>query len=146
MSYGQPTALILPEASSHKRRLKCDTNISPRRLITHLLHQMVHHRTNLRGNGQWSATIARITTKTYTTILTTKTSSESCAIRSFLLVTLSTGKVGCRTDSYSTSSGTKSRSSSVKIKNGVSTNVLSKSNNTHRGGNKQNIMHRINQG
>ena len=31
------------EASPHKRRLKCDTNISPRRLITHLLHQMVHH-------------------------------------------------------------------------------------------------------
>ena len=40
------------ETSPHKRRLKCDTNISPRRLITHLLHQMVHHRTTLRGNGQ----------------------------------------------------------------------------------------------
>ena len=40
------------EASPHKRRLKCDTNISPRRLITHLLHQMVHHHTTLRGNGQ----------------------------------------------------------------------------------------------
>ena len=40
------------EASHHKRRLKCDTNISPRRLMTHLLHQMVHHRTTLRGNGQ----------------------------------------------------------------------------------------------
>src|SRR6185436_436494 len=25
MSYGQPTALIPPEASPHKRRLKCDT-------------------------------------------------------------------------------------------------------------------------
>ena len=35
---------------------------------------------------------------------------------------------------YSTSSGTKSGSSSVKIKNGVSTNVLSKSNYTHGGG------------
>ena len=77
---------------------KCDTNISPRRLITYLLHQMVHHRTTLHGNGQWSATIARITTKTHTTILTTKRSSESCAIRSFLRVTLSTGKVGCRTE------------------------------------------------
>ena len=42
-SYGQPTALISPKAY---------TNISPRRLITHLLHQMVHHRTTLRGNGQ----------------------------------------------------------------------------------------------
>ena len=35
---------------------------------------------------------------------------------------------------YSTSSSTKSGSSSVKIKNGVSTNVLSKSNHTHGGG------------
>ena len=86
------------EASPHKRWLKCDTNISPRRLITHLLHQMVHHRTTLRGNGQWSATIVRITTKTHTMILTTKRSSESCAIRNFLRVTLSTGKVGCRTE------------------------------------------------
>ena len=40
------------EASPHKRRLKYDTNISPRRLMTHLLHQMVHHHTTLRGNGQ----------------------------------------------------------------------------------------------
>ena len=32
------------------------------------------------------------------------------------------------------SSGTKSGSSSVKIKNGVSTNILSKSNHTHGGG------------
>ena len=70
------------EASPHKRRHKCDTNISPRRLMTHLLHQMVHHRTTLRGNGQWSATIARITTKTHTTTLTMKGGlSESCAIR-----------------------------------------------------------------
>ena len=27
-------------------------NISPRRLITLLLHQMVHHHTTLRGSGQ----------------------------------------------------------------------------------------------
>ena len=33
MSYGQPTALIPPEAFPHKRRFECDTNISPRRLI-----------------------------------------------------------------------------------------------------------------
>ena len=102
------------EASPHKRRLKCDTNISPRRLITHLLHQMVHHRTTLCGNGQWSVIIARITTKTHTTTLTTKRSSESCAIRSFLRVTLSTGKVGCRATTYSMFSGKKSGSSSVK--------------------------------
>ena len=86
------------KASPHKRRLKCDTNISPRRLIIHLLHQMVHHCTTLRGNGQWSATITRITTKTHTTTLTTKRSSEFCAIRSFLRVTLFTGTVGCRTE------------------------------------------------
>ena len=61
-------------------------------------------------------------------------SSESCTIRNFLQVTLFTSKVGCRTGSYSTSSGTKSGSFSVKIKNGVSTNVLSKSNHTHEGG------------
>jgi hypothetical protein len=42
--------------------------------------------------------------------------------------------------------GTKSGSSSVKIKNGVSTNVLSKSNHTHGGGINRIIMHRVNQG
>ena len=67
------------EASPHKRRLKCDTNISPRRLMTHLLHQMVHHRTTLRGNGQRSATIARITTHTHTTILIIKRGHQSLA-------------------------------------------------------------------
>jgi hypothetical protein len=30
---------------------KCDTNISPRRLIIHLLYHMVHYRTNRRGSG-----------------------------------------------------------------------------------------------
>ena len=131
--YSQPTALIPPEASPHKMWLKCDTNISPRRLITHLLHQMVHHRTTLHGNGQWSATIARITTKTHTTILTTKRSSESCTIRNFLRVTLSTGRLGAGRNPNSTSSRTKFGSSSVKIRKGMSTNVLSKSNHTHGG-------------
>ena len=42
-------------------------------------------------------------------------------------------RLGAGRDLYSTSSGTKSGSSSVKIKNGVSTNVLSKSNHTHGG-------------
>ena len=77
------------EASPHKRRLKCVTNISPRRLMTHLLHQMVHYRTTLRGSEQRSATIARITIHTHATILNTKrTSSESCAMRYLLRVTL----------------------------------------------------------
>ena len=54
------------EASPHERRLKCVTNTSPRRLMTHLLHQMVHYRTTLRGSEQRSATIARITIHTHT--------------------------------------------------------------------------------
>ena len=41
----------MPEASPHKRELKCDTNISPRRLMPHLLHQMVQNRTNLGGHS-----------------------------------------------------------------------------------------------
>ena len=57
--------------------------------MTHLLHQMVHHRTTLRGNGQRSTTIVRITTHTDTTILIVKRgSSESCAMRYLLRVTL----------------------------------------------------------
>ena len=57
--------------------------------MTHLLHQMVHHRTTLRGNGQRSATIVRITTHTHTTILIIKRgSSESCAMLDLLRVTL----------------------------------------------------------
>ena len=88
-SYSQPMALIPPEASSHKRRLKCDINISPRRLMTNLLHQMVHHRTTLRGNGQRRTTIARITTHTHTMILIIKRgSSESCTMWYLLRVTL----------------------------------------------------------
>ena len=68
--------------------LKCVTNISPRRLMTHLLHQMVHYRTTLRGSEQRSATITRITTHTHTTILIIKRgSSESCAMWNLLRVT-----------------------------------------------------------
>ena len=57
--------------------------------MTHLLHQMVHYRTTLRGIEQRSATIARITTHTHTTILNIKRkSSESCAMQYLLRVTL----------------------------------------------------------
>ena len=122
------------EAFSHKRRLKCVTNISPRRLMTHLLHQMVHYRTTLHGSEQRSATIARITIHTHATILKTKRkSSESCVMRYLLRVTLIHRQGWVQDDTLSTSSGTKSGSSSVKIKNGVSTNVLSKYNHTHVG-------------
>ena len=109
-------------------------NISPRRLITHLLHQMVHHRTTLRSNGQWSATIARTTTTTQIRMWSTKKSSESCAIRSSCGWPYPQARLGAEWNPYSTSSGTKSGSSSVKIKKGVSTNILSKSNRTHGGG------------
>ena len=90
-SWSHSSALMLkpPEASPHKRRLKCVTNISPRRLMTHLLHQMVHHRTTLRGTEQISATIARITIHTHATMLNTKRgSSEYCAMQYLLRVTL----------------------------------------------------------
>ena len=36
--------------------------------MTHLLHQMVHYRTTLRGSEQRSATIARITIHTHNDI------------------------------------------------------------------------------
>ena len=50
----------------------------------------------MRGHFRY---IARITTNTHTTILSTKRGSlESCAIRNFLWVALSIGKVGCRTE------------------------------------------------
>ena len=57
--------------------------------MTHLLHQMVHYRTTLRGSEQRSAAIARITIYTHATILNIKRkSSESCAMRYLLRVTL----------------------------------------------------------
>ena len=66
--------------------------------MTHLLDQMVHHRTTLRGNGQRSATITRITTHTHTTILIIKMgSSESCTMRYLLRVTLN-HRQGCVQD------------------------------------------------
>ena len=86
------------EASPHKRRLKCVTNISPRRLMTHLLHQMDHYRTTLRGSEQRSATIARITIHTRNDI-----EYKKKVIRVLRHVVSpagdpnSTGKAGCRT-------------------------------------------------
>ena len=109
-------------------------NISLRRLITHLLHQMVHHRTTLRGSRQWSATIARTTTTTHTRTWSTKKSSESWAIRSSCGWPYPQARLGAERNPYSTYSGTKSGSFSVKIRKRVSINVLSKSNHTHGGG------------
>ena len=57
--------------------------------MTHLLHQMVHYRTTLRGSEQRNATIARITIHTHATILIIKRgSSESCAMQNLLRVIL----------------------------------------------------------
>jgi len=57
--------------------------------MPHLLHQMVHYRTTLRGSEQRSATIMRITIHTHAMILNIKRkSSESCAMRYLLRVTL----------------------------------------------------------
>jgi hypothetical protein len=98
---------------------KCDTNISPNRLITHFLHQMVHYCTNRRGSGHWSATTKRDNIRTTNqTIVPTKSkiTSESCAMVSFLWRPWTTGKVGRRTATYSTSSGTNFGSSSVKTR------------------------------
>ena len=75
-----------------------------------------------------------ITTNTHTTILT------NGVIRVLRHAELPAGdpntqaRLGAGRNLYSTSSGTKSGSSSVKIKNGVSTNILGKSNHTHGGG------------
>jgi hypothetical protein len=112
-TYSSDTTWSIPSSEV----TKCDTNISPRRLITYLLHRMVHYRTNHQGSGQWSATNTRdnIRTKSQTKVpMTSKITSESCAMVSFLWRPWTTGKVGCRTATYLTSSGMKFGSSSVK--------------------------------
>ena len=134
-SYGQPTALIPPEASPHKRRPKCDTNISPRRLLTHLLHQMVHHRTNLRGGGHSIQTIIRSKKATVihqsTIHMGSSSGSEYRVSESIPNRANTTGRVGCRMEPLLNVLGNKVWIFLCKIKQGVSTNVLSKSNRTH---------------
>ena len=102
--------------------------------MTHLLHQMVYHHTTLRGSEQSSATIARITIHTRYDIKYKKK-----VVRVWRHAVSPAGdpnpqaRLGAGRYPYSASSGTKSGSSSVKIKNGVSTNALNKSNHTHGG-------------
>ena len=71
------------------------------RLITLLLHQMVHHRTNLRGGGHSRKTIIRIKKATVihqsTTHMGSSSGSEYCASESISNRADTTGKVGCRT-------------------------------------------------
>jgi hypothetical protein len=96
---------------------KCDTNISPRRVVTHLLQQVVHSLTSRTRNGNGSATAMRNNTRArdQTTIAkASKTSSEYHAMEAPCGDPDFTGTVGCRAATYSTSSGTKSGSSSEK--------------------------------
>ena len=106
---------------------------------THLLHQMVHHGTILRGGGHSRQTITRSKNATViyqsTTHMGSSSGSEYRASGSILNRANTTGRVGCGRNLYSTSSTTKSGSSSEATTYiGVSTNVLIKSNRTHGGG------------
>src|SRR6185312_14320765 len=60
--------------------------------------------------------------------------SEYCDSEGISTGPVPQARLGVERKPYSASSGTKFGSSSVKSKNGVSTNVLSKSNHTHEGG------------
>jgi hypothetical protein len=96
---------------------KSDTNTSPRRLVTHLLQQVVQSLTSRRHSGHGSATTTRNNTKAsdHTTIAkASKASSEYHVMEASYWDPESTSTVGCRVAAYSTSSGTKSGSSSEK--------------------------------
>ena len=106
---------------------------------THLLHQMVHHRTILRG-GRHSRQIITRSKKAMViyqsmTHMGSISGSEYRASGSILQRANTTGSFGCGRNLYSMSSTTKSGSSSEATTYiGVSTNILSKSNRTHGGG------------
>ena len=104
--------------------------------MTHLLHQMVPYRTTLRGSEQRSDTIARI--KNQHTRNDIKYKKKVVRVLRHAVSPagdpIPQARLGAGRYPYSMSSGTKSGSSSVKIENGVSTNILSKSNHTHGGG------------
>jgi hypothetical protein len=96
---------------------KCDTNNNPKRLATHLLQQMVQSLTSRRHSGHGSANATRNNTKSkdQTTIAkASKASSEYHAMEALWEDLESTGTVGCRAATYSTSLGMKSGSSSEK--------------------------------
>jgi hypothetical protein len=96
---------------------KCDTNTSPRRLVTHLLQQMDQSFTSRRHRGHGSANATRNNTNAndHTTIAKAfEASSEYDTMEALCGGPGYTGTVGCRAATYSTSSGTKSGSSSEK--------------------------------
>jgi hypothetical protein len=96
---------------------KCDTNTSPRRLVTHLLQQVDQSFTSRKHRGHGSANATRNNTNAndHTTIAkASKASSEYHTMESLCGGPGYTGTVRCRVATYSTSSGTKSGSSSEK--------------------------------
>ena len=116
--------------------------------MTYLLHQMVHYRTTLRGSEQRNATIARITTKTHTTTFTTKRgSSESCAMRNLLWVTL-IHRQGWVQDGTPTQRR-QVQSLDLPLKKNKDWGEYKRTQQVQphpQRGYKQNIMHRVNQG
>src|SRR6185436_11174103 len=119
-----------------RENLNVIQSTSPRRLMPHLLHQMVQNRTNLGGHSiQMIIIINQATTKYQTANhMGSNTGSEYCDSGGISTGPVPQARLGVERQPYSASSGTKSGSSSVKSKSGVSTNVLSKSNHTHGGG------------
>jgi hypothetical protein len=96
---------------------KCDTNTSPRRLVTHLLQQVDQSCTSWRHRGHGSANATRNNTNTndHTTMAkASKASSKYHTMEALCGGPGYIGTVGCRAATYSTSSGTKSGSSSEK--------------------------------
>jgi hypothetical protein len=134
-SYSQPMALIPPEASPHKRRLKSDTISVQEADKTFITSD---------GTSPYNSTRKWAVKRNYREDNNQHPHNdinyEKGVIRVLHHTELPAGdpypqaRLGAGRNLYSTSSGTKSGSSSVKIKNGVSTNVLNKSNLTYGGG------------
>jgi hypothetical protein len=96
---------------------KCDTNTSPRRLATHLLQQVVQSLTSRRHNGHGSTNATRNNTKANDKTIIAKASKASSKYHTMEALCgdpESTGTIGCRAATYSTSSGMKSGSSPEK--------------------------------
>ena len=150
-SSSKPSPTTIASDSSSEIETKCDTNISPRRLITHLFNRWFSHRTNLRGGRHSIQTIMsnKIATVIHqsTTQTVSSSGSEKRASRSISQRANTTSKVGCGRNLYSTSSTTKSGSSSEEKPQYISGEYKSTQQvqpHPRRGGNTD--MRRINQG
>jgi hypothetical protein len=113
-----PSPPVLPSRSVPSSEVtKCDTNTSPRRLVTHLLQEVDQSFTSRRhrGHGSVNATRNNTNTNDHTTIAkASKASSEYHTMEALCGGPGYTGTVGCRAATYSTSSRTISGSSSEK--------------------------------